>query len=371
MISTGLGEIEGILMRVLGRAPAVVACVAILAGTAIGPAHAAGVDHRSAPGVVGVHLPALNPTFGRVVATSPSVDPAIQGQSVTSVVTPLSIGLRGKITRERPVELKAQGTVARAYSASNIKFGSPNSAKPTVTHITSKTWFQTLAVTEHRAATTADAERGFALIEEMLGPFGAVHRADTESARVLWTKQRTRWSGMLFAIVQRGERVTATIYNADGKSSKRRALPNHERVVAQTIAQNNAPAELLAAPPLGQEIANAVGQLGALMISTLTFRPYKLRGDFLNDFRLKRINYSKISTATAIRAMSDMKSGMVGLGDEVSLSVAGFTPGSPRVWVSAIDIPSGYQSCFSAPRKSHKIMKKRACPTDVVWTTTG
>lgn len=356
-------------MRVFGRVPAVAACVAVIAGTAIGPAHAATGEHRSVAGVIGVHLPALDPTFARVVTTSPKMDPAVQAQEVSTVVTPRSIGLTGKITREQPVMLKAQGTVAREYFASNIKFGKPNSTKPTTIEIMKKTWFQTLAVTEHRAATTADAERGFGLIEEMLGPLGAVHRADTETARVLWTQQRTKWSGMLLAIVQRGERVTATTYSASAKSAKRRALPNHERVVTETIAQNNSPAELLAAPPLGQEIANAFAQLGGLMIGFLTFRPQELRGDFPAGFRMKRVNYSKISTGTAVRALRNLKSEMWGLGDEVTLSVAGFTPGSSRVWVRAIDIPSGYQSCVSAPRKSHKIMKKRACPTEAVWTT--
>lgn len=143
--------------------------------------------------------------------------------------------------------------------------------------------------------------------------------------------------------------------------------------MAQTIAQNNAPADLLPAPPLGQEIANAFGQLGALAIGALTFGPQKLRGDFPGlfpgDFRMKRINYSKIKTSTAIRALSNMQSGLLGLGDQVTLSVAGFTPGNTRVWVRAIDVPSGYQACFSAPRESYKITRMRACPTNAVWST--
>jgi len=342
-----------------------------LAGTAIAPANAAADEHRSVPGVVGVHLPALNPTFARVVTASPSSDPAVQAQTVTTVVTPRSIGLVGKLTRARPVTAKSQGTVARIYGATNAKFGSSNSAKPLTNLSSKKTWTQTLAVTEHRSATTADAERGFDLIETLLSPRGAVHRADTATARVLWTRQRDRFSGMLLAVVQQGERVTATTYAAFATSAKHRALPNPERVVTETIAQNNAPAELLAAPPLGQELANAFGQLGALVVSSLTFRSYKLRGDFLGDFRLKRIKYSKISTSSAIRALNTLKFGMNELRDDLTYSVAGFTRGSSRVWLRAIDVPSGSQACFSAPRNSHKFMRMRACPTAVAWTSTN
>lgn len=356
-------------MKAFGRAAAAAVSVAIVAGTAIGPVHAASGELRSAPGVVGVHLPTLHPTLSRVVTTSPNTNAAIQAQSVTPIVTPRSIGLKGKITSERPTQLKSQGTVARVYSASNIKVGNLNSAKPISISITNNTWFQTLAVTEHRAATTADAERGFSLIEEMLAPVSAIHRADTDTSRVLWTQQRTRWTAMILVIVQRGDRVTTTIYDADATSAKRRALPSHQTVVEQTIAQNNAAASLLPAPPLGQEIANAVGQLGSLVINDLTFRAPLLRGDFPGGLRMKRVNYSKIKTGTAIRALNNVKAVLLGLGDEVTLSVAGFTPGSTRVWVRAIDTPSGSQACFSAPRKSHKIMKRRACPASAEWVT--
>lgn len=79
--------------------------------------------------------------------------------------------------------------------------------------------------------------------------------------------------------------------------------------------RKNATASLLPAPPLGQEIVDAVGQLGSLVINALTFRAQVLRGDFPCGLRLKRVNYSNIKTGTAIRSLNNLKAVLLGLGD--------------------------------------------------------
>lgn len=328
-------------------------------------------DRDSAATIVGVPLTALEPGLVPVIGTKASPDPAVQSQWISTVVTPASVGLSGKLSRAKPEEFKQQGSVTRTYSASRTGKLKGNSwLRAIKISRSSSFWFGFFAVSEAQAASQSDANRGFELITETLATFMPVHRDDQAGALVATASWTDAYSAFSLVLVQRGNRLTASIFGMVAGRHKSLGLPDQQRMISQTLAQNAAPAQLLTLPPLGEEIARGYAELGGIALNTTTYRiPARARGDIPAPFKLRRRNYSRLSTSAAVAAVSSLTSASpLAIGGDVQMFVAGFEGGSSAVWVRAVDLPSGYEACVRAPRHSHKSFRPAACPTSVTWT---